>query len=564
MIIDHFRFYFNFLLCRTMISTQFRDLQEMIGKLVSPELSPIVASKADDSARTNETNQKNESAAEIVTRISKMRQAVTAIERQLDTQVLANKKYEKLDDQRHALEIVRHALEKLRPTIKKTAKDLEVLTGCLSVEYLEKIVGLSEKLRDEWQQVNQRYNKRHVLWVTSKERYDTFFGELQKLEQWMEHAERVMLNHQNLVQAQNVLVASQEHIQIEKQVSEKNKEVTSVALLGKEIMGDTSAQEYVEIQTTVDKLLKRWKFVLSTLAAERDRLNKEKYVNNVNFINRWIESNVKKISSHVNCSSADEISDAITILRQYDTELVERDRQVEKLCSSTNMLSADVIHNLRKNYEHVVKLIPKRIEELNQDLERLNSLHERARSADEWVRKVAIQLDSVKRRPKTQAFMDIKNAIEEKMDYINSILSDYGEIVHRVASHKFTLAPDLRDLVTSLETQWRCLCSDCRQNLSRHQLSQKTTTFVAQSVPVVVEVPRDDKVIPELIPAPQKKKSATVPAPEDGQKAAPQVFASLRDHRDWIRRKSTQLSALSIAGDVPSLQKQVDEHDQLR
>ena len=38
-----------------------------------------------------------------------------------------------------------------------------IMTGTLSVEYLEKIVALSERLRDEWQQVNKKYKERHQV-----------------------------------------------------------------------------------------------------------------------------------------------------------------------------------------------------------------------------------------------------------------------------------------------------------------------------------------------------------------------------------------------------------------
>ena len=93
-----------------------------------------------------------------------MREAVQAIEKQFATHVLSSSKhYENLGEQEEALTTANLARERLRPTIKKTAKDLEVMTGTLSVEYLEKIVALSERLRDEWQQVNKKYKERHQV-----------------------------------------------------------------------------------------------------------------------------------------------------------------------------------------------------------------------------------------------------------------------------------------------------------------------------------------------------------------------------------------------------------------
>jgi hypothetical protein len=119
------------------------DLQAKIGKICKDYGLERVAPTLDgESPSTGPTVvvPNNRAAAEIVQRISKMREAVSAIDRQLRTQVLSNKQYENLPLQAEALETAKNALEKLRPTMKMTAKDLESLTGSLTVEYLEKIV----------------------------------------------------------------------------------------------------------------------------------------------------------------------------------------------------------------------------------------------------------------------------------------------------------------------------------------------------------------------------------------------------------------------------------------
>jgi hypothetical protein len=46
--------------------------------------------------------------------------------------------------------------------------------------------------------------------------------------------------------------------------------------------------------------------------------------------------------------------------------------------------------------------------------------------------------------------------------------------------------------------------------------------------------------------------------------SSPQLFASLRDHRDWVRCKRGELVSLRVAGDVASLQKQLQEHEEMR
>ncbi len=41
-----------------------------------------------------------------------------------------------------------------------------------------------------------------------------------------------------------------------------------------------------------------------------------------------------------------------------------------------------------------------------------------------------------------------------------------------------------------------------------------------------------------------RKTSSKSPKSDEYSRRAPQVFASLRDHRDWVRRKRRQLAAL--------------------
>lgn len=43
-----------------------------------------------------------------------------------------------------------NALETLRPEVKQTERDVELISGSLSMEYFEKRTALGEKFRQEW------------------------------------------------------------------------------------------------------------------------------------------------------------------------------------------------------------------------------------------------------------------------------------------------------------------------------------------------------------------------------------------------------------------------------
>ena len=96
--------------------------------------------------------------AELNNKITRVREAVSAVEKQLSLSVLTGKKCEKLQQQQETLERVRTAIETLKPNIKKLEKDLELMSGAtVSMEYFEKLTSLGEKCRDEWAKVNRKY-----------------------------------------------------------------------------------------------------------------------------------------------------------------------------------------------------------------------------------------------------------------------------------------------------------------------------------------------------------------------------------------------------------------------
>ena len=96
--------------------------------------------------------------AELYNKITRVREAVSAVEKQLSLSVLTGRKFEKLQQQQETLERVKTAIETLKPNIKKLEKDLELMSGAtVSMEYFEKLTGLGEKCRDEWGRVNRKY-----------------------------------------------------------------------------------------------------------------------------------------------------------------------------------------------------------------------------------------------------------------------------------------------------------------------------------------------------------------------------------------------------------------------
>ena len=112
--------------------------------------------------------------AELNNKISRVREAVSAVDKQLNTSVLTGRKYEKLSSQQETLERVKSAVDTLKPNVKKLEKDLELMSGSVSMEYFEKLTSMGEKCREEWAGVNKKYQ-------TKKKVYDEAMQDCDKL-----------------------------------------------------------------------------------------------------------------------------------------------------------------------------------------------------------------------------------------------------------------------------------------------------------------------------------------------------------------------------------------------
>ena len=77
------------------------------------------------------------------------------MQKQFSLYVLTGKKFEKLEVQDETLGWVRSALETIKSKVKKTEKDLELVSASLPMEYFEKLIIQGEKCHEEWVKVKE-------------------------------------------------------------------------------------------------------------------------------------------------------------------------------------------------------------------------------------------------------------------------------------------------------------------------------------------------------------------------------------------------------------------------
>ena len=124
-----------------------------------------------------ETNSKSGSVAksypaELKNKIIRLREAISAIDTQLDLSVLKGKKYENFQAKQETLDRAKTAFETLKPNMKKLDKDLELVSGSVSIECFENLTGLGEKFREEWRTVSEKFAVKKKDFEEAKREYE--------------------------------------------------------------------------------------------------------------------------------------------------------------------------------------------------------------------------------------------------------------------------------------------------------------------------------------------------------------------------------------------------------
>ncbi|CAB4069403.1 unnamed protein product [Lepeophtheirus salmonis] len=364
----------------------------------------------------------SDSQKEIATILEKLIDAVNVISRQMNNQFLSSPRiYENLLGQRKSLETVRSAIERIGPTVRKTESDVEGLNGRdggLSVEYYDKILVLGEKLRKSWMDLNSKYLQRHEIWKVCSRNSDTFGKDIIELNKCFD------ISHPSVSQAK---------------LSEKQKEITNVTSLGKEIIGQTSKHIESDPPPSVpsDKVIPS------------------------------IDDTLSYLQKPVNVSSLNQVSHAIEKLDTIQKSFLESKEDQDKSSSS--------------KIEKLTPILSKKLSYLSERKSKLEKFKQKIEAAHTWVEDMSRKLSDVAKQKmkgsRSEVISRIRLAVIDKEYEVNRLLNEYM-ILEREVSMQQEVDPELRKSVDSFKIAWKKLTSESRRISTEGSTSRETSPMV--------------------------------------------------------------------------------------
>ena len=374
-------------------------------------------------------------ATEVAIRMSKMLDALAAIERQLDTQTLSlERPCENLQGQSEALSTAKNALERLRPSMKQTDADLDRLSNAhLSMEYFEKLSNSSSKLHKEWDRVRFRYAQRQDLW-----------NKCQVLQTEMDSRRRDLQLWLRQVQAKDFKLSHEE-------IERKGKLAAELTSLGKEFMSQTSAGEAVEIQAEIDAILRQWKNLLSVLTNNSESESKS------SLLSDQVDKCAVVVNRPINSSDRQELQAAISQLESVQSSIAQLRTQI--IGSQKSNLNANEL-KIRTAIERLAIAVPRKLEMAKEKCSRLTVFLDKKASVGSQIKDLVKDLETNNK----DQFRAMNLKLTNLQYDVNRLFNDYACLEREVQQTKplemdTALASEMQDL----KRQWLQVSADIRQ-----------------------------------------------------------------------------------------------------
>ncbi|XP_071545202.1 uncharacterized protein [Panulirus ornatus] len=333
----------------TEISMQFRQYRK-----VSLEKKTIVATTQ------VETETEPVIVPDFVASVNRLREAVSAISRQLHASKLSGNKYDNLKAQEDELKVIKQGLETLKPRVDGLETERNTTIKSVTPAESEQVRRVMDKLREEWAQVNRGYTERHACWLQCSETWRTLQKTIDDFAVWLNSIEEKV----QITANQALPDAKSTQKELEKQVTLKHRPSQTLQSMCKEVTEGMSADDGKRLQERVDSLMKRWRALLLDLAARRERIageegGKDSTCSEYETLVTWVDQAQALMDAPVNVTDEASLSAHSTMVQNHLVDMTTKQASLKKLKDSKQKLvSSSQMATLETNLNKVLKTLP--------------------------------------------------------------------------------------------------------------------------------------------------------------------------------------------------------------
>ena len=140
------------------------------------------------------------------------------------------------------------------------------------------------------------------------------------------------------------------------------------------------------------------------------------------------------------------------------------------------------------------------------------------------------------------------------------LFEDYEALTQDVTAVKLRIDREVESQMGQLRSNWFRLAADCRKEYTKVS-SPKTIVKEAS----VSRARLQSQKSSSSSAAAKSPTSSSVKSYEARREArAPELYSTIRDHKDWVRMKRGLIGAQALSGTLNCVQRQGEEHHELK
>ncbi|XP_066986140.1 dystrophin-like isoform X7 [Macrobrachium rosenbergii] len=430
----------------TEINMQFRQYRK-----VSLEKKTIVSSSKVE-AEVESTN-----VPDFVASVNRLREAISAISRQLSANKLAGNHYDNLKGQEDELKSIKGGIETLKPRVDGLEEERNATIKNVSPVQSEQVRRVMDKLREEWAQVNRGYTERHSHWLQCSENWRTLQKTIEEFSVWLTSIEEKV----QTTASQSLPEAKITQKELEKQVTLKHRPSQTLQSTCKEITDAINPEEGKRLQERVDSLMKRWRSLLLDLAARREKIAGEegsKEGSNVEYeaLVTWVDQAQALMDAPVNVTDEASLSAHTTMVQNHLIEITTKQNLLKKLKDSkSKTLTPSQITLLETNMSKVVKSLPDYKNMMDTKLGVIKTLVTDVEDLYKWTEEMRVK--TALHNLSEEEVKMMKITLHEKEVLYENLDSTYWVLAQDAESKGLTVAVGLKNRMNTIESRLKAL-----------------------------------------------------------------------------------------------------------
>ncbi|XP_029040793.2 dystrophin, isoforms A/C/F/G/H isoform X6 [Osmia bicornis bicornis] len=398
---------------------------------------------------------------EFTMKVNKIREAVVTVTRSLNSVPLNGDDYEMFSSQEECLKKISNALNILKPSIEEINSVFENVASQLRREQAEQIRRLSDKLRDEWINVNQSYVERYNRWNKCYEKWKEISNTCRTFSDWLDKMEDSLRRLNSLGHSK---VSKTKLFELEQEISRMQRTMNNINVSSASIFSRAKSEDMVELKEMVETIKRRWQNIITDLNSRKEKcFAMEKKVNNESRILESAYNILEQINSLLvsaaNPSDETSLSIRLSLIKARQEELSSRKRALQNLINQNGIPSAeDECNKLLADMDKANTSLSNHREYVENKLASLKKYICTLDAVMAWVMETRTRINISRDLPqqeRAEVMNNVMTKVEDREMEVKDVLENYTNLEKECESAKQPISVELQEKLKKLREDWQ-------------------------------------------------------------------------------------------------------------